>query len=151
MLWRWAKRRHPNKNSRWVRRRYFSQDGYWTFREGKAQLLRPDATPITRFVKVEGRRSPYDPTLRDYWQKRGRRNLARITYVNRKRMLLNRQDYRCAHCGRPFEDEQIQEHHVIPRNTGGNDDLDNVVLVHPWCHHQHHQRHGYKVLKARAG
>src|SRR5207244_3631546 len=33
MLWRWAVRRHPNKNRRWVKRRYFTQvDGdQWVF------------------------------------------------------------------------------------------------------------------------
>jgi hypothetical protein len=24
------------------------------------------------------------------------------------------------------------------------------VLVHRWCHHAYHQRHGYKVAEARA-
>jgi RNA-directed DNA polymerase len=151
MLWRWAKRRHPNKRSWWVRRRYFTLDGYWTFREGKAQLFKPDAMPITRFTKVAGRNSPYDPKLRLYWQERSKRNLARLTHVNRKRMLLKQQDYRCPHCKQPFTDNQMQEHHVIPRSAGGSEDLDNIVLLHPWCHHQHHQRTGYKVLKARAG
>ncbi|MGK0476831.1 MAG: RNA-directed DNA polymerase, partial [Oleispira sp.] len=23
LLWRWAKRRHPNKNAAWIKRRYF--------------------------------------------------------------------------------------------------------------------------------
>ena len=63
MLWNWAKRRHPNKSSKWVKARYFRSDGYWTFQEGKAELVKPDATPITRFTKVTGRNSPYDPTL----------------------------------------------------------------------------------------
>ena len=32
-LWRWAKRRHPNKNTKWVRKRYFKtiNGNKWTF------------------------------------------------------------------------------------------------------------------------
>lgn len=32
-LWRWAKRRHPNKNSKWIRKRYFKtiKGNRWTF------------------------------------------------------------------------------------------------------------------------
>ena len=58
MLWIWAKRRHPKKSSKWVKARYFRSDGYWTFWEGKAQLVKPDATPITRFTKVTGKKFP---------------------------------------------------------------------------------------------
>ena len=64
MLWTWAKRRHPNKSIGWVKRRYFKSDGYWTLFEGKAELVKPDKIPITRFVKITGRNSPYDPALR---------------------------------------------------------------------------------------
>ena len=58
MLWTWAKRRHPNKSRQWVKARYFRNDGYWTFWEGKAELVKPDATPITRFTTVTGRNAP---------------------------------------------------------------------------------------------
>ena len=59
MLWNWAKRRHPNKSSTWVKARYFRSDGYWTFQEkGKAELVKPDKTPITRFTKITGRIPP---------------------------------------------------------------------------------------------
>jgi RNA-directed DNA polymerase len=58
MLWRWAKRRHPTKGSKWVKARYFRNDSYWTFYEGKAELVKPDVTPITRFTKVTGKNSP---------------------------------------------------------------------------------------------
>jgi RNA-directed DNA polymerase len=37
MLWRWAKRRHPNKARRWIRRKYFvkSKGNTWTLTDGK--------------------------------------------------------------------------------------------------------------------
>ena len=63
MLWRWARRRHPKKGRAWVKAHYYGEEAPWTFRAGKAEFVRPDRTPITRFTKVTGRYSPYDPAL----------------------------------------------------------------------------------------
>jgi len=149
MLWNWAKRRHPNKSSRWVRRRYFRRDGYWTFHAKGVQLVRHGATPITRFVKVRGRSSPYDPKLQAYWQQRTKQRIAVRTYAKQRQALLAAQTYRCALCRRPLEvDDPLHEDHIIPRQTGGTDQLDNRRVVHAWCHHQRHAREGYKVPRA---
>jgi RNA-directed DNA polymerase len=91
MLWNWAKRRHPNKSSPWVKARYFRSEGYWTFCEKKAELVKPDATPITRFTKVTGRSSPYDPALRHYWMERKKRQVGRETFAKERLMLHQRQ------------------------------------------------------------
>jgi len=91
MLWNWAKRRHPNKRSKWVKARSFRDDGYWTFQEDEAELVKPDATPITRYTKVTGRNSPYDPTLRQYWLERKKRQVGRETYKKQRLMLHQRQ------------------------------------------------------------
>jgi RNA-directed DNA polymerase len=149
LLWQWAKRRHPNKPRRWVRQRYFKPDGYWTFYAGDAQLARTAATPIIRFEKVRGRSSPFDASLRSYWQARQQRRVAQQTYSLQRRQLLERQHYRCEFCQVPFiPGEALHNHHLVSKDAGGTDDLANRVLVHPWCHHQYHQRRGYKVLKA---
>jgi RNA-directed DNA polymerase len=140
MLWRWAKRRHPTKGSKWVKARYFRDDGYWTFYEGKAELVKPDATPITRFTKVTGKHSPYDPTLRQYWVERKKKQVGRETYAKQRLILHQRQGYRCALCRIPFiAGETIETDHLIPRSQGGTDDLRNKRLLHPWCHRQRHQ------------
>jgi RNA-directed DNA polymerase len=148
MLWVWAKRRHPNKPAKWVKQRYFRNDGLWTFFEGNAQLLRRSATPITRFTKVEGRSSPFDPTMRDYWQNRRKRNTARQTHQKDRLSLLRMQDGTCGLCRLPLDAEDTDNHHVLPKDAGGPNTLDNRMLVHRWCHHAHHQRVGYKSLKA---
>ena len=142
MLWNWAKRRHPEKSSRWVRARYFKSDGYWTFHEpGKAELVKPDKTPITRFTKVIGRNSPYDPTLKEYWTERKKQQVGRETYAKQRLMLLQRQEYRCALCRIQFiPGEAIEMDHIILKSQGGTEDLSNKRLVHPWCHRQRHQK-----------
>ena len=37
---------------------------------------------------------------------------------------------------------------TIPRCHGGTDRLDNLRLVHRWCHHAHHVRVGYRAAEA---
>jgi RNA-directed DNA polymerase len=143
MLWNWAKRRHPNKSKKWVKARYFRDDGWWTFAEGKVELVKPDKTPITRFAKVIGRNSPYDPALHQYWNERKKRYVGRETFEKQRLILHQKQGYRCALCRIPFNPgESIETDHIIPRSRGGTDDINNKRLVHPWCHRQRHQLDG---------
>lgn len=145
----WAKRRHPSKPSKWVRRRYFMDDGYWTLTDGTAKLYRHNATPITRFVKVIGRSSPMDPARRDYRVERKKRHVARETFRKDRLEMLRRQDNTCGLCGIAFRPgDPIDDHHRMPRQSSGGDELGNRMLAHRWCHHAHHQRHGYKVAEA---
>jgi len=149
MLWNWAKRRHPNTSSRWVKARDFLHDGHWTCHDKKAQLVRPDTTPITRFVKVRGKNSPYDPELRQDWLERKKKRVERETHVKQQRMLHQKQGYRCARCTIPCvpgDDREMD--HIIPRNQGGTDDMNNKRLVHPWCHRQRHQKDGQQWPRA---
>lgn len=149
MLWAWAKRRHPNKPSKWVKAKYFRDDGHWTFTDGTARLYRHSATPITRHAKVIGRSSPMDPALRDYWDQRKRRNVARETYRKDRLAMLQAQINACGLCRIAFwPGDPIDVHHVVPRRAGGTDARQNRVLVHRWCHHAHHQRMGYKAAEA---
>jgi len=80
-LWRWAKRRHPNKSQNWIAERYFRSDGFrhWIFfarsKDGKGQpnnldLVYAAYTPIKRHVKIKGEAHPFDPTYRDYFLRR---------------------------------------------------------------------------------
>ena len=149
MLWTWAKRRHPNKSSTWVKARYFQSDGYWTLFEGKAELVKPDKTPITRFTKVTGRNSPYDPALKEYWRERKKQQVGRETYAKQRLMLLQAQEYRCALCRVQFiPGEDMEMDHITLKSQGGTDDPSNKRLVHPWCHRQRHQKDGRQRPRA---
>jgi RNA-directed DNA polymerase len=149
-LWRWAKRRHPTKTAAWIRSRYF--DGGWNFVDGRTRLARHDEVPVTRHAKVQGKRSPLNPDDRGYWELRRRRRLAETLRSAKRSALLRRQDYRCAMCGVWFDPDEdiplIDEHHAVPRCHGGTDQLDNLQLVHRWCHHAHHARIGYRAAEA---
>ena len=86
-LWRWAYRRHPNKNRRWIKRRYFHQVGArdWVFQSEKSvrdgtkrradytRLVSMTATPIRRHIKIKGDANPYDPEWQSYFARRAER------------------------------------------------------------------------------
>jgi RNA-directed DNA polymerase len=149
-LWRWAKRRHPTKSAAWIRARYF--DANWNFTDGKARLARHDDIPVTRHSKVQGKRSPLNPDDRDYWEIRQQRRVTEVVNSPMRLTLLKRQDYRCALCHVCFDPDEdlplIDAHHDTPRHLGGSDEIDNLQLVHRWCHHGHHMRIGYRAAEA---
>jgi len=79
MLWRWARREHPNKSRGWIKRRYFSADPKGSFsvrtqdREGKERVrkvCRMAQTVIERHIKVRGQANPYEPVYVEYFEKR---------------------------------------------------------------------------------
>lgn len=69
MLYKWAKRRHPQKPLKWVAQHYFTNgvgSREWQLNDGKRGLLKHDFFKIRRWIKVNGRASPLDPDLRVY-------------------------------------------------------------------------------------
>lgn len=82
-LWRWALRRHPNKNRHWIKDKYFKTNGLrnWIFSgmitgaQGQPYpvwLFSADQMPIVRHRKVLNRANPYDPTWAEYFERRSR-------------------------------------------------------------------------------
>jgi len=149
-MWRWAKRRHPNKNAKWIKRRYYKQIGrrQMVFGNPNVTLRNPMSMSIIRYAKVVGRHSPYNPALRDYWTKRQQRQVDLQTNSRLKQVILQRQDYQCGQCHLPFlPEDSIHFHHIVPRTNGGADAPDNRMALHSYCHHQFHQRYGYRYSR----
>ncbi len=147
LLWRWAKRRHPTKPAKWVKAHYCKQVGQrqMVFGNQTTTLRNPAAMPIVRYTKVIGRCSPYNPELKDYWAKRYQRQVDQQTNSRLKQTILQRQDYQCGECRIPFlPDDLIHFHHIVPRVKGGSDAPHNRMAMHSHCHHQFHQRYGYR-------
>ena len=78
-LWRWAKRRHPNKSSTWIVDRYWHRLGWrkWCFAlssdpDGSEalRLVDPGQIAIRRYVKVKSDANPFDPQWRSYFETR---------------------------------------------------------------------------------
>jgi RNA-directed DNA polymerase len=132
-LRRWAKRRHPNVSWKKVTRWYWRLErGRWDFatKEG-IQLFAHSRTPIQRYTKVRGSKSPYDGDW-VYWASRLGRH---PDLPKRVAILLHRQKGKCSWCGLYFEMEDSPEvDHIHPKSQGGKDRYDNWQLLHKHCH-----------------
>ena len=159
-LWCWAKRRHPNKNSKWVRKRYFKtiKGNRWTFactssdRRGKDTelvLYQIASTPIERHIKVKGDASPDDPSLKEYWNKRHQKlGKSRFDKSTKLYPIAENQDWKCPECGETlFNGEEIETHHIVPMAEGGIDDVENLQHLHKPCHKQVHKTQVKSCLK----
>lgn len=158
-LWRWAKRRHPNKSLDWVRKKYFrtSGDRSWVFAttvvdadggKREVELYSLASTPIERHKKVSGDYNPYDPAMEAQGEKlRMDRMLSKLKYRKQIGSLFASQNGLCLLCKQPITRETgWHDHHVVHRSLGGGDELANRVLLHPNCHNQLHTR-GLRVNK----
>lgn len=88
-LWKWAKRRHPRKNTQWIRKKYFRSQGLqnWIFyapiksKNGvmnNLDLIQASKVTIRRHVKIRAECSPYDPYYQDYFKARSAKRSKRI-------------------------------------------------------------------------
>lgn len=78
LLWRWAKRRHPNKGLKWIKAKYFRRIAHrdWIFaaKDEKTRetitLVNASDTRIRRHIKIRSDANPYDPAWNDYFEQR---------------------------------------------------------------------------------
>jgi RNA-directed DNA polymerase len=81
MLWRWARRRHPNKGHRWIWEKYFThlhgRNGVFTGETDNAKgqrrrlyLFMASTMEIRRHVGVQQTANPYDPRYDGYHRQR---------------------------------------------------------------------------------
>jgi RNA-directed DNA polymerase len=142
---RWVNRQHPTKSTTWKRQRYWgmlhpARRDRWVFGDTRTgrYLERFSWFPIERHVLVRGAASPDDATLRAYWV---RRDAAKVTDLTPGRQRIARnQRHVCPLCGESIHNgEEIHAHHVIPRQQGGNSRVENLILVHLYCHQQVHR------------
>lgn len=143
MIWAWCVRRHPKKGKRWVKARYFLTVGrrHWVFGVRPASRLASAAeVAITRYAKVRGYYSPYDPAHRSYWAWRTRQAVDDWYFSPLKKAVLATQHYRCWRCHLPFQAEDaIHFHHEVPRYQGGPTTKENLRAVHSRCHRLLHK------------
>lgn len=152
-LWRWAKRRHPNKSKKWIKAKYFHRFGarQWVFAcKGKdrqdspkwASLYDVVSTKIVRHKKVKGNASPDNPDLREYWKNRNK-GMGKIRWAvgSKYHTIAQNQDWNCPICGESLlNEENLEVHHIVPVKDGGMDDTHNLVHLHSACHKQVHSK-----------
>ena len=152
-LWRWARRRHPNKSPRWIKPKYFDRRGNrdWSFfgetcddegRPTKVWLYYAKSTPIKRHVKVKGEANPYDPTYETYFEEReGAHMLETFRGTRTLRYLWYEQRGLCTQCNTKITRiTGWRLHYCVPRVMGGSTGATNCVLLHPECHDRVHRQ-----------
>jgi RNA-directed DNA polymerase len=148
-LWRWARRRHPNKSRGWVRKKYFRTLGHrhWVFAtmirgyNGEPRhltLLSASDTRIARHVKVQSDANPFDPVWDSYFATRQRsRMLQRLQDRRFPKQLWQQQEGKCPVCGQLIHDEaQWLIRPVVPIKHGGTRSPANLKMLHSTCQRQ---------------
>jgi RNA-directed DNA polymerase len=143
---RYARRRHPNKPRFWMARKYWGvpvpgRKDRWVFgdKSSGAYRLRFSWFRQRHHVPVRGAASPDDARLKDYWEGRRQCYASDLSRLDQK--LAPRQDWTCPICGDALlNGEELHRHHRRPKKDGGTDALDNLVLLHLYCHQQVHLR-----------
>jgi RNA-directed DNA polymerase len=145
-LWRWARRRHPNKSCDWVRRKYFRTLGHrhWVFNaeargnNGKPRrltLFKASDIRIVRHVRVKSDANPFDPAWDSYFAQRKRaRMLEQLQERSFPKQLWQQQKGICPGCGQLIDTESrwvIQP--IVPFKSGGTRALTNLKLLHSSC------------------
>ena len=152
-LWKWARRRHPNKSPRWFKPKYFAQCGNrdWSFfgetcddegQTNKVWLHYAKSTPIKRHVKVKGEANPYDPTYETYFEEReGAHMLETFRGTRTLRYLWYEQRGLCTLCNTKITRiTGWRLHYCVSRVLGGSAAATNRVLLHPECHDRVHRQ-----------
>ena len=149
-LWIWAKRRHPNKPTYWIKKKYFKIIGCrdWMFSTGKEVLILASRVKIKRYTKIKGDANPFDIEYEAYFEDRLQKKM--LDDICKTRKLKNiwlNQFGKCLVCKTSITKEtEWHIHHIVYRVNGGNDNISNLVLLHPDCHRQVHSR-GLKIEK----
>jgi RNA-directed DNA polymerase len=152
-LWRWARRRHPNKTTRWCKQKYFAlrRGRDWSFfgetcdDEGQpiqVWLHHARSIPIQRHVKVKGDANPYDPAYELYFEQREGTHMQETFWGTRTlRFLWYEQRGICTVCNTKITRiTGWRLHHCVPRVMGGSQSAENRVLLHPECHDRVHRQ-----------
>ncbi|MHB9147435.1 MAG: group II intron reverse transcriptase/maturase [Candidatus Amoebophilus sp.] len=151
-MWQWCKRRHPRKAKAWIKRKYFSPGKNWGIFMGieklpvgetkRVPIQRLGEISIIRHPKVKKEANPYDPVWKSYFEERQQRQWK--TSSKSKGLLLKiwqKQKGSCPVCQQLIEiDHEWDQHHIQPKKEGGEDKLENLMLLHPTCHRQLHSQ-----------
>ncbi len=134
-LSKWAKWQNPRKSCVWRKNRHWLRKrNRFDFSDGKATLAKYADTPIKRYVKVQGNKTPFDGDWA-YWIDRLGRDPSKSKRVV---TLLKRQEGRCMLCGLRFTSEDHLEVHHRDGNHNDNTPA-NLVLLHGHCHDEVHR------------
>jgi RNA-directed DNA polymerase len=140
-LYRWARRRHPNKTGYWIAEHYSPHQAgkSWRFTDpasGKQVIRLREAVKPQRHVKVKGDANLFDPAWAAYFQHRDRQLTLHASSPGRA-YILRQQNGLCPVCRQVIQcEEALELHHRDGHHQHRH--LANLVCLHPNCHRQVH-------------
>ena len=138
-LYRWCKRRHPDKTGRWIAKRYFlqGQSSEWRFADpntGTRLIKVAEVVKQQRHLKIRNAANPFDPAWDAYFEDRDKKQVLALTPVLTAK-VHHAQDGLCPGCRQMIQhDEDLVLHHRDGDRK--NFKVANLVQYHPNCHAQ---------------
>lgn len=131
MLWKWAKRRHPNKNSQWVKNKYWKSQRKrnWIFRDKKTLKLMSDK-PIIRELSLKLSMNPFID--REYFINR-KYKMGCMKLTGNMKKLWIRQKGICAICKVVMDIAEDRRMTYIDSNLSNKNTITNMIMAHKRC------------------
>jgi RNA-directed DNA polymerase len=147
-LWRWTRRRHPNKSISWIGKKYrptvggrrvfaaSTGEARTSGKPGRVELMKIGRVAIRRHRKIRGDANPYDPEHAWYFEYLMR---CRTQDALRDRPTLldlwRRQRGMCPECHRPItKDTGWRGHRRLRAIDGVLRSVGRIRLLHPPCY-----------------
>jgi RNA-directed DNA polymerase len=147
LLFQWAKRRHPKKNTQWILHKYYQRirevnfrfSGFEMQQDGTRKqrtLLLMSYKPIRRHVKILRTAHPYDAKYDEYFEKRTSAKWKNNSYklvVNSR--INNFQEGKCPCCSAEIKIENNWCMSLKKKaSKGGEYQSDNIDVIHAKCY-----------------
>ncbi|AFV24872.1 RNA-directed DNA polymerase [Methanolobus psychrophilus R15] len=139
ILWKWAKRRHPNKSRTWTVSKYWHIKGTrnWVFSSGLFQLKLLSDKKIVRHTKISIDKNPY--LNKEYFTERKfKQGVKKLS--GRFKEVWDTQKGKCPRCKLPIDINADAEERPLHHKNGNKQDnrTSNLVYKHAHCHRQYH-------------
>lgn len=132
LWWKWAQKKHPNRNKNWIYTRYIFKTKKNSWRIGDSKDIMLFDVIQAKQLKISNLRNNVNPYLDDYYYID--RTVIRDA-ENFREAIYKKYKFRCYVCNQAlYGSEEIHLHHLIPRKDGGEYSLKNIVPVHATCH-----------------
>lgn len=104
------------------------------------QLTKMSWIPIVRHVLIRFKATPYDISLKGYFNRRDEKEFQR-NCIKSKQKMAKMQNYKCPICSFSITDfrERLKVQEKIPVIQGGTRQYSNLQLVHEYCNRQYYK------------
>lgn len=154
---RFMKRRHAHKSWKWLLNKYIKTEtnnrtkktgipttytSNWCFYEGQLTLTKFLGTSLENYSSIRYGSNPLNPADSTYFlERKSKGKFKKGSLIDK---LVDTQKGFCPVCGgdlvRDDWDEPLHVHHLIHRKSGGDNKIDNLMVLHEECHISAHKR-----------